>query len=132
MSAEYQDAWKSTRIATVQQGLSWSGHEHNHTFLNLGEGRFADVSRLTRCDCEGDGRSAAVVDWDDDGRLDLVLKNRTGTVRRTKTDARGRFGFRQVPIGRYVVLAGKRGVGKDREAIRVRADQVTRVRLRLK
>jgi thiol-disulfide isomerase/thioredoxin len=62
----------------VQQGLSWSGHEHNHTFLNLGGGRFADVSRLTRCDCEGDGRSAAIVDWDDDGRLDVLLKNRTG------------------------------------------------------
>ena len=62
----------------MQQGLSWSGNERNHTFLNLGDGKFVDVSRLSNADVAGDGRSVAIVDWDDDGKLDLILKNRTG------------------------------------------------------
>ncbi len=77
MSDEYADAWAATRILTVQEGMSWSGFERNHTFLNLGNGRFADVSRLSNADVDGDGRAVASVDWDDDGKLDLVLKNRT-------------------------------------------------------
>ena len=78
VSEDYKAAWDATRILTVQNGFSWSGRERNHAFLNLGNGRFADVSRLSNCDCIGDGRSVAVLDWDDDGRLDFLLRNRTG------------------------------------------------------
>ena len=78
MSDEYIDAWESTRILTVQEGNSWSGNENNHLFLNLGGMRFADVSQLSGCDCVGDGRAVATLDWDDDGRIDFLLKNRTG------------------------------------------------------
>ncbi len=61
----------------VLNGVSWSGRERDHVFLNLGEGTFADVSQVSGADCIGDGRALAVVDWDDDGRLDFFLKSRT-------------------------------------------------------
>ena len=73
---DYVDAWVSIRLM-VTQGGSWSGRERNHLFLNLGGRRFADVSSLSNADCIGDGRSIAVLDWDDDGRLDFFLHNRT-------------------------------------------------------
>jgi len=78
ISVEYKSAWDATRILTIQEGFSWSGNERNHLFLNIGGGRFADVSMVSACNCIGDGRAVATLDWDDDGRLDFVLKNRTG------------------------------------------------------
>lgn len=57
-------------------GLSWSGRERNRMFLSLESGRFVDVSYATGLDFVQDARSVASVDWDGDGRVDLVLKNR--------------------------------------------------------
>lgn len=57
-------------------GLSWSGRESNRVFLNLGGARFADVSGLTGADWLTDGRACARLDWDGDGREDLVLRSR--------------------------------------------------------
>ncbi len=67
----------ATREEIINGGKSWSGHEHNHTFINQGDGSFVDVSRLSGADAEGDGRSVALVDWDDDGSLDLLLRSRS-------------------------------------------------------
>ena len=75
---EYRDAWDATRILTVNEGFSWSGYEKNHAFLNIGQGRFADLSQLSGANVSGDGRAVATLDWDDDGWEDFVLKNRTG------------------------------------------------------
>lgn len=61
----------------INENNSWSGHEKNHTFLNQGGGNFVDVSRLSGTDTDGDGRSVALVDWDDDGSLDLILRSRS-------------------------------------------------------
>jgi len=72
----YVDAWMSIRVM-VMAGASWSGRERNTVYLNLGEQSFADVSVVSAANAIGDGRSIAMVDWDDDGRLDLFLKNRT-------------------------------------------------------
>jgi len=74
---QYKQAWASIQHMVFFEGLSWSGRESNRLFLNLGGMEFADVSSVGTIDFSGDGRAAAVVDWDDDGRLDLVLKNRT-------------------------------------------------------
>lgn len=78
ISVEYKSAWDATRILTIQDGFSWSGNERNHVFLNMGAGRFADLSMISGSNSIGDGRAVATLDWDDDGKLDLVLKNRTG------------------------------------------------------
>jgi peroxiredoxin len=74
---EYKQAWASIQHMVMNEGASWSGREANRLFLNLGELRFADVSSVGTVDFKGDGRALAVLDWDDDGRQDLVLKSRT-------------------------------------------------------
>lgn len=72
----YREAWASMSALALNGGFSWSGNESNRAFLNLGGGRFADVSGLTGADWTTDGRACARLDWDGDGREDLVLRNR--------------------------------------------------------
>ena len=61
----------------MREGFSWSGRELNCTFLNTGGPRFADVSAVAGLNFADDARAAAVVDWDQDGALDLWITNRT-------------------------------------------------------
>lgn len=64
-------------VLLVEKGqMSWSGRESNRVFLNLGAAGFADVSGMTGAAFLEDGRACARVDWDEDGREDLVLRNR--------------------------------------------------------
>ena len=44
-ASEYQDAWAAVS-RLMDSGASWSGHERNCAYLNLGDGRFADVSAV--------------------------------------------------------------------------------------
>ena len=62
----------------IWSGSSWSGRERHCAFVNLTDGKFADVSAILGLDFADDGRALAVVDWDGDGDLDLWFKNRTG------------------------------------------------------
>jgi tetratricopeptide (TPR) repeat protein len=62
----------------VRNGRSFSGHERHCCFLNLGQGKFADVSSVSGFDFPDDGRAIAQCDWDFDGDLDLWIANRTG------------------------------------------------------
>jgi len=75
---EYRDAWVTTQYLIYHEGGSLSGREWNRSYLNVGSGRFADLTAITGLDSIGDGRGAATVDWDDDGRLDVILRSRTG------------------------------------------------------
>ncbi len=61
----------------VRQGRSWSGHERNCAFLNTADSTFANISAASGLDFPEDGRALAVVDWDQDGDLDLWFTNRT-------------------------------------------------------
>ncbi len=61
----------------MEEGASWSGREKNCAFLNLGDGRFANVSAATSADYPDDARAVALLDWDNDGALDLLMKNRS-------------------------------------------------------
>ena len=62
----------------VRDGRSFSGHERNCCFLNLGQGKFADVSSVSGIDFPDDGRAVARCDWDLDGDTDLWIANRSG------------------------------------------------------
>ena len=73
---EYRDAWVTMNMLTEKGQLSWSGRESNRVFLNLGGAQFADISGLTGADFIQDGRACARLDWDEDGRQDLVLRSR--------------------------------------------------------
>jgi hypothetical protein len=54
---------------------SWNGYEAKCLFLNLGDGKFADVSRPAGCDDTQDGRGVAIADLNKDGRLDIIINN---------------------------------------------------------
>ena len=62
----------------IRQGQSFSGHERHCCFLNTAQRRFADISAASGIDFPDDGRAVAVVDWDQDGDLDLWIANRSG------------------------------------------------------
>ena len=67
----------SELMKLVRKGYSWSGGERNRMFLNEQGGAFHEMSHLVGLDHADDGRGLAVVDWDQDGRLDLWYRNRT-------------------------------------------------------
>ena len=54
---------------------SHSGNERNRTFLNLGDGSFADVSGISAADSIADGRTAVIADFNRDGLPDLAVAN---------------------------------------------------------
>ena len=72
----YGNAWTAL-LQMVRDGRSWSGRERNRCLLNDRVGGFADVSSVIGLDQDGDGRALAVVDWDQDGDLDLWYRDRT-------------------------------------------------------
>ena len=74
---DYALGWKAT-WRHVRAGKSWSGGERDTCFLNLGDGRFADVSSASGFDSPADGRALATTDWDGDGALDLWMTQRDG------------------------------------------------------
>ena len=82
---QYGDSWRAI-MHLVRSGYSWSGHERNSVFLNLGRvdevgspaaPRFAAAATVAGLDFLDDGRGVAVVDWDGDGDQDLWLRNRS-------------------------------------------------------
>jgi len=58
-----------------EDGVSFSGHERNHLFLNAGGETFHDVSGVSGLDDPADARVFAWLDVDRDGRLDLAVVN---------------------------------------------------------
>jgi hypothetical protein len=77
-SMEYEDAWLTIQYLAFDQGAGWNGGERDVLLANRGGRDFVDAGALARPGGPSDGRSAATLDWDRDGRLDLLLKNRDG------------------------------------------------------
>lgn len=89
-ASDYEGAEKVFAEATaelnrqVDEGTSWSGHERNQVYLNLGRPQgdasvpqFADFSAVSGFDVPDDSRALTTLDWDFDGDLDVVMTNRT-------------------------------------------------------
>ena len=76
-SGEYDMAWNAIN-ELVRSDYSWSGYERNVFFANNGDGTFSDVSGVLGLDLRDDSRAYGLSDFDHDGRLEFVLKNRTG------------------------------------------------------
>jgi peroxiredoxin len=98
---------------TRTQGISWSGGEQNHLFLNAGDGAFCDVSAVSHADFKDDGRAVVPLDWDGDGRLDLLLRSRTAP--------RVRLMLNQAPAGNWIGVR-LQGVSGNRDAIGARVE----------
>ncbi len=59
-------------------GFSFSGFERDLVALNLGDGRFLDISGVSGADSVGDGRAAVYADLDNDGDADIFLRSMYG------------------------------------------------------
>ena len=90
----YMRNWGALSQFNQYKGFSYNGYERNHVYLNMGEGEFADISTVSEADFIDDGRVAARVDWDGDGREDLLLVNRTGPRLRLLRNVNGAPGHR--------------------------------------
>jgi tetratricopeptide (TPR) repeat protein len=74
-SHEYEQGWNAIN-ELIRSDRSWSGLERNVAYLNNRNGTFSDVSGLLGLDFPEDSRTFALGDFDRDGRLEVVLKNR--------------------------------------------------------
>ena len=74
-SHEYEQGWNAINELIRSDG-TWSGFERNVFYLNNRDGTFSDVSGIVGLDCIEDGRAFTLGDFDQDGRLEVVLKNR--------------------------------------------------------
>ncbi len=103
----------------LREGRSFSGRERNCIFLNCRGARFANISAISGLDFPDDGRALAVVDWDQDGDLDLWLHNRTGPrlrlmLNRTNADSsQSQAGFLALRL---------QGTNSNRDAIGARVE----------
>ncbi|MEQ1895272.1 MAG: ASPIC/UnbV domain-containing protein, partial [Planctomycetota bacterium] len=109
----YVTSWSALN-KLLRRGYSWSGREANCAFLNLGGGRFANVSAASGFDFLDDARATALCDWDGDGDLDLWSTNRTGP--------RVRFLRNDQASGNGHVTLALAGTRSNRDAIGARAE----------
>ncbi len=72
---DYEQAWNALN-ELIRADDSWSGYERNVFYANNRDGTFSNVSAALGMDCVEDGRSFALADFDHDGRLEVLLKNR--------------------------------------------------------
>jgi tetratricopeptide (TPR) repeat protein len=73
----YRQGWKALN-RLLHENKSFSGRETNNAFLNCGDGgAFADVSTAIGWDFADDARAIGLIDYDQDGDLDLFVSNRT-------------------------------------------------------
>jgi hypothetical protein len=112
-TVEYLNAWDALRQFSLFEGRTWNGRERNFAYLNLGQGKFAEASSAFGIDYQDDGRVVAPVDWDDDGRVDLWIRNRTGP--------RLRFVHNVDPAAGHWITLQLAGTTCNRDAIGARA-----------
>ena len=74
-SHEYEQGWNAVN-ELIRSDHTWSGFERNVFYLNNRDGTFSDVSGIVGLDFLEDSRTFALGDFDHDGRLEVVLKNR--------------------------------------------------------
>jgi Flp pilus assembly protein TadD/peroxiredoxin len=74
-SPSYERGWSAIN-ELIRSDSTWNGHERNVFFANNRDGTFFDVSGVVGLDFRDDSRAFALADFDGDGRLEIVLKNR--------------------------------------------------------
>jgi len=76
-SHDYEQGWSAINELIRADG-TWSGFERNVFYANNRDGTFSDVSGAVGLDFLEDGRAFALADFDQDGRQEVLLKNRNG------------------------------------------------------
>jgi len=75
-SHSYEQGWNAINELIRSDG-TWSGYERNVFYVNNRDGTFSEVSGAVGLDFVEDSRAFALADFDNDGRLEVFLKNRT-------------------------------------------------------
>ncbi len=71
----YEQGWNAIN-ELIRSDATWSGFERNIFYLNNRDGTFSDVSGVVGLDFIEDSRTFALADFDQDGRVEVFLKNR--------------------------------------------------------
>ena len=90
-SSRYERGWNAINELIRADG-SWSGRERNVLYTNHGDGIFSEISAVAGMDLLDDSRAFALADLDRDGRLEVVLKNRTSPQIRVLRNAMREIG----------------------------------------
>ncbi len=90
-SLQYEQGWNAINELIRSDG-SWSGSERNVFYANNHDGTFSDISGTVGLDFLEDSRSFALADLDQDGRLEVVLKNRNAPQLRILRNAMKQLG----------------------------------------
>jgi Flp pilus assembly protein TadD/peroxiredoxin len=105
---DYADAWSAIN-EFIRSDYTWSGYQRNNFYLNNRNATFCETAGLLGLDCVEDGRSFVLSDLDGDGRLEVILKNRTAPqIKVFRNDLN--------PIGESVAFS-LRGTKSNRDAI---------------
>jgi tetratricopeptide (TPR) repeat protein/peroxiredoxin len=72
----YERGWNAIN-ELVRADHTWHGLARNVAFVNNRDGTFTEVSGAMALDFRDDARAFALADLDGDGRLEVILKNRT-------------------------------------------------------
>jgi tetratricopeptide (TPR) repeat protein len=107
-SPNYERGWNAIN-ELIRSDASWNGFERNVLYLNNEDGTFSDISGPSGLDFTDDARAFALADLDHDGKLEIILKNRTAPQVRVLRNA-----MRQ--IGNSVIIQ-LRGTRSNRDAI---------------
>jgi Flp pilus assembly protein TadD/peroxiredoxin len=75
-SETYERGWNAIN-ESIRSDATWNGFERNVFYWNNQDGTFSDISGVAGLDFIDDSRTFALADIDRDGRLEIILKNRT-------------------------------------------------------
>src|SRR5436190_135864 len=107
-SLRYEQGWNAIN-ELIRSDNSWSGRERNVLYANNRDGTFSEISGTVGLDFLEDSRAFALADLDQDGRLEVILKNRSAPQLRILRNA-------MKDIGQSIVFR-LRGQKSNRDAI---------------
>jgi peroxiredoxin len=105
---------------------SFNAHERNCLFLNLGGRRFVETGYAMGIDVDLEGRGVAVLDLDEDGGLDLVVRS---VARRKLSVFHNEIGS-EVPTLRVKLVGTKSNRDAVGAIVSVRTGSITQTRVR--
>ena len=71
---ESLDEFWSGNAFNISMSHNLSGYERNRTYLNVAGKNFVEVSFVSGTDTDGDGRCVVPLDFNNDGRQDLIVR----------------------------------------------------------
>ena len=107
-SVSYERGWNAIN-ELIRSDSSWNGYERNVLYLNNRNGTFSEVSGALGLDLPDDSRAFSLADLDQDGRLEIILKNRNAPQLRILRNAITELG--------HSIALRLRGTKSNRDAI---------------